>query len=94
LLGLLRDRSDVASFGDERAIVLVRCDRQLTGIGQAVPIQQEDICQAAYDLRHMAMAMSFRDSGARQPQGRGDLDVVQALVDNVAVCARQLQRRL
>ncbi|MGH8860623.1 MAG: HipA domain-containing protein [Jatrophihabitantaceae bacterium] len=46
LLGLSTARSEVMSFGDERAIVLRRYDRRMTQEGTALRVHQEDICQA------------------------------------------------
>ncbi len=44
-LGLATARSKVAVFGDQRAIVVERCDRQHTDTGVA-RLHQEDFCQA------------------------------------------------
>jgi serine/threonine-protein kinase HipA len=45
-LGLRAARSEVMIFGDQRAIVLPRYDRQLASNGQVIRVHQEDLCQA------------------------------------------------
>lgn len=46
LLGLRTIRTEVASFGDERAIVVERYDRLTQPDGSLLRVHQEDICQA------------------------------------------------
>jgi serine/threonine-protein kinase HipA len=46
LLGLRTVRTEVASFGDERAVVVERYDRLKQPDGSLLRVHQEDICQA------------------------------------------------